>query len=265
MFQYAYDRPGYEDLKVVFNSMIVAEANRESGEDVLVEGLHDLSSPSDDFPKFHGQETTSEDYELAKRIQQWTDQQKPPIRGVRVEKIPLVTSDGDDGDDEDVEFAPPDADSSEIEKEDLHINATHSVGAKSLVGQNILSKSVLLTQDSQASAAKSLAQSTERMEQLAVNEVRSILKLVGKDQILYEEVMKTLTDLHLKIMHSKNMGVRVSNSDKDGEIPGGDDNEIIGDRDGSDSIDDDALGEGFTFPDTGHSKASKKRKKGAAL
>jgi hypothetical protein len=181
LFQHFYQRLGHEKLTAHFQRMIKAEAERKTGEDILVENLYEVSPLGTVFPILHDL-TTEEDYKLAIRIRHWTQQGKPPIRGRAVRPVPAMDDDDDDfpgqgGNDSDSDSSTHDMDISE---------------SMSRRAQNILGQDVLATQQSQSDDVQVLTQSSDHKYQVANGKLQSLLKLIEDDDVKYQTLLDAL-------------------------------------------------------------------------
>jgi hypothetical protein len=167
LFQHCYQREGHEKITAHFQGMIKAEAERVTGEDILVENLFEVSPPGTVFPILHDL-TSEEDYELAIRIRHWTQEGTPPIRGSKV--LPYPAEDDDD--------IPGQGGNDSDSDHDMDIVATMSPAA-----QNILGQDVLATQQSQVHDVRVLTQSSDHQYQVLNGMVQSFVKLLNNDDI----------------------------------------------------------------------------------
>jgi hypothetical protein len=232
LFQHCYQRPGHEKFTEHFQKMIKGECDRKTGEDILVENLLALSSPEADYPILQDS-TTMADYNLALRIQHWTQKGTPLIRGKEVPPIPA------DEDDEGI-FAEGGSDSDSIQDMDLSISRSH-------VAENILGQDILATQQSQLDTAQYVRKSSDHKYQVANGMLQDILKVVEDDPVGYQDFIDMLGKFK-QMAVTRTVAAQTASSSKEG--------------DGSIN---DELGEGIEFSQTGTYKpnANIKRKRGA--
>ncbi len=154
--------------------------------------------------------TTEDDYKLALRIQHWTQQGKPPIRGAKVHPVP---ADDDDGDD-DIPGEGGNHSDTDSSTHEMDISASMSQAA-----QNILGQDVLATQQSQSNDVQVLTKSSDHKYQVLVGKVQSLWKLLedDDDDVCYQTVLdaidKMTMDKVAQAAASKDVDERTQGSD----------------------------------------------------
>jgi hypothetical protein len=182
VFQHCYARPGYEKLTAHLNKMIKDEADRKAGEDICIEGLATKSPPSSSFPVMLG-DASQGDYKLAKAIHDSTQSGVPIVRG---EPLSCQLNSGQNECFADDDFGTVFAD------EDFECCISHSEGAKSILGQNILS-----TQESQSDTIDNLVQSGDDAYGVLHGKLKDIVAVVEHDPEAVKRVADQLDKIYL--------------------------------------------------------------------